>query len=179
MKMISMSWFGAPVVVLALLAHPGPARSESGAGPATPAASDPPRAEAPGSDAGDPAATPAPVEPRAALNPRPRKPRRGGIDARVRLLTAELQLDAKQQELVRRILEEQRAATLKAWSDESVPSAVRVKSTQVVAEQTADRIRAILNDQQRERYIKPVPLEARATPNAPDLDGYLKGTQRK
>jgi hypothetical protein len=97
-----------------------------------------------------------------------------GLDARMQLLTAELDLNAGQQARVRQILEEQRTLTLQAWSDESVPSAVRVKATQVVAEQTAERIRAVLNDVQRERYIKPIPLEARDTPNSTDLDSYMR-----
>jgi len=108
-----------------------------------------------------------------------RHPARSGIDARMQLLTAELDLDASQQAQVRRILEEQRALTLQAWSDESVPSAVRVKTTQVVAEQTAARIRAVLNDKQRARYIKPRPPETPSATTSADVEHYIEATERK
>ncbi len=175
--MISMSWVGALALELAFLTHPVPARSEATSEPAAAEASDEAHVPAPATENGDPAATVAPVEPAAAWNPRANRARRGGIESRVRLLTAELQLDPGQQEQVRRILMDQRAAMLRAWSDDSVPSAVRVKATQIVAEQTAERIRAVLNDEQREKYIKPVPLHT--TPNPADLERYLNATQRK
>lgn len=98
----------------------------------------------------------------AGWNPRSHHPRRGALESQVRLLTAELQLDANQQQQVRRILDEQRQQTLKAWSAESAPSNTRMKTTQAIAEQTADRIRAVLTEAQRKKY--PQPRLAAATP---------------
>ena len=89
------------------------------------------------------------------------RPRPSGIDNRVQLLTAELKLDAAQQTKVRGILEDQRRQTLHAWNDSSVPSAVRVQATQQIGEQAAERIRTILNDEQRANYLK-------ARPSLPD-----------
>jgi len=136
-----------------------------------------PAASPPGTSDAAPAATP--TQNAAVRNPRTARPRPGSIDYRVRLLTAELKLDAKQQQQVRRILEDQRAMTLKSWGDESVPSAVRVKNTQAISEKTADRIRAILDEKQRERYIKPIPPAAKAATSSANVETYMNATQRK
>lgn len=77
------------------------------------------------------------------------------MDRRIALLAKELDLDARQQAEVRRILMQQRAEVNKAWSNESVPAAQRIAASRAIGDKTADRIRAILNDQQRENYIKP------------------------
>lgn len=121
----------------------------------------------------------APAEQAGARNSHVRPALRGGIEYRMQLLTAELDLDASQQTKVRRILEDQRALTVKAWSDDSVPSAVRVKATQVIGEQTADRIRAILNVRQRVRYGKRLPPEVRRGTTSASVEGYIDATQRK
>jgi Spy/CpxP family protein refolding chaperone len=76
------------------------------------------------------------------------------IDSRVQLMAKELDLDANQQATLKSILLTQRAEVAKVWNDPSVPATVRVATTQAVSEKTAERIRAILNDEQREKYIK-------------------------
>jgi hypothetical protein len=75
-------------------------------------------------------------------------------DNRVQLMTKELDLDASQQAKLKRILLTQRAEVAEVWNDPSVPATVRVATTQAVSEKTAERIRAILNDEQREKYLK-------------------------
>jgi Spy/CpxP family protein refolding chaperone len=77
------------------------------------------------------------------------------LDARVKLLTTELKLTPQQQQSVRKILEDQRQQVARAWSDTSVPSAVRVKATQAIGDRTADQIRALLTEEQRAKYVKP------------------------
>lgn len=76
------------------------------------------------------------------------------LDNRLQLMAKELDLDASQQATLKRILLTQRAEVDKVWNDPSVPASVRVATTQAVSEQTAERIRAILNDEQREKYLK-------------------------
>ena len=76
------------------------------------------------------------------------------LDDRVQLMAKELDLDANQQAKLKRILLTQRAEVAKVWNDPSVPATVRVATTQAVSETTAERIRAILNDEQREKYLK-------------------------
>jgi len=98
---------------------------------------------------------------------------RSGIDGRVQLLTKELDLDARQQVEVRKILVQQRAEVLQAWSDESLPAQMRVAGTRAIGNRTAERIRAILNDAQREKYIKPKPsLPDQAQP-AGNLESWI------
>jgi hypothetical protein len=76
------------------------------------------------------------------------------LDDRVQLMAKELDLDASQQATLKRILLTQRAEVAKVWNDPSVPATVRVATTQAVSEKTAERIRAILHDEQREKYLK-------------------------
>jgi hypothetical protein len=108
---------------------------------------------------------------------RARKP--VGMEGRVELLAKELDLDAAQQVALRRILEDQRNQTAKAWSDASVPAGVRVKTTQMISERTADQIRALLNDEQRKKYIQPLPSEAKLGASNVDVELWMnKGTQK-
>lgn len=76
------------------------------------------------------------------------------LDLRVQLMARELALDATQQARLRDILRAQRDNIARAWSDPSVPAALRIAATQTTGEKTADRIRAILTDEQREKYMK-------------------------
>jgi hypothetical protein len=76
------------------------------------------------------------------------------LDSHVQLMAKELDLDTSQQATLKSILLTQRAEVAKVWNDPSVPATVRVATTQAVSEKTAERIRAILNDEQREKYLK-------------------------
>jgi hypothetical protein len=84
-----------------------------------------------------------------------RRNRRSGLDRRVALLTKALDLDARQQTALRKVLMDQRAQAQRIWSDESLPSANRIALTKAVSSQTADRIRALLNPEQRKKYDPP------------------------
>lgn len=85
------------------------------------------------------------------------------LDERMKLLAAELDLDAAQQEKIKWILEDQRIQIKNLWDDTSVPASIRVVSTQAMSAKTAERIRALLNDRQKEKYSKP-----RKPPSAAD-----------
>jgi hypothetical protein len=76
------------------------------------------------------------------------------LDKRVTLLTKELKLDARQQVQVRKILQEQQAQISRLWSDSSTAPALRVNATQTIGDHTADQIRAILNEEQRQKYVQ-------------------------
>lgn len=81
--------------------------------------------------------------------------RAGTLDGRVQLLAKELDLSPAQQGQVKRVLLAQRQQVATLWNDTSLPAAVRVSRTQAIGDRTADQIRALLNDTQREKYIKP------------------------
>jgi hypothetical protein len=95
------------------------------------------------------------------------------LDERVRLLAKELILSPRQQDEVRDILRQQQADVTRAWRDESLPAATRVAATRAAQERTAERIRAILNDAQRERFSKPRPADARVGGSPGDLANWM------
>lgn len=74
------------------------------------------------------------------------------LDDRIRLLSKELDLSSEQQTDVRGILERQRAAVRKIWSDSTLLPGERGPAMRAVSEHTADQIRAILTEAQRQKY---------------------------
>jgi hypothetical protein len=77
------------------------------------------------------------------------------VDRRVGLLGKELDLDLRQRERVKALLERQRDQIDRVWNDESMPAAVKVGSTQAISEQTIEQIRSVLTEAQRKKYIQP------------------------
>ena len=106
-----------------------------------------------------------------------RQPPVSTLDQRMQLLTKELDLDARQQESVRTILLLQRAQVIKAWSDSSVPAAIRVSALQGISEGTAERIRSVLTDAQREKYLKWRPHETPVGAPGGDVEKWMKLAQ--
>lgn len=105
-------------------------------------------------DAAPAAAADSAVAPASASNRRPAL-RVGTLDGRVQLLAKELGLSPAQQGQVKKVLLAQRQQVAALWSDSAVPAALRVSRTQAIGDRTADQIRALLTDVQREKYIKP------------------------
>lgn len=109
---------------------------------------------------GEPAAVPAPTR------HVQRHRGTGGLEERVAMLSKALHLDDTQQAELRRVLADQREEIGRAWSDTSVPAADRVSATQAISDRTADRIRALLNEEQRKQYNPPrQPHTASARPS--------------
>ena len=97
-----------------------------------------------------------------------------GMDDRVQRLSKALDLDARQQGELRKVLEAQREQVRRAWSDTSVPAAYRVGATQAISDKTADRIRALLNDGQRQKYNPPKPPhESLANSAKPSVEDWM------
>ncbi len=95
----------------------------------------------------------------------------GALDRRVRLLAKALDLSARQQRELRGILEAQRDAVQKVWSDSSLLPAERAPATHEIGERTADRIRAMLTEEQRKLYNPPRPSTPHETP--PDVSKWM------
>lgn len=110
--------------------------------------------------------------------PRPRK-RASPLDRRVMLLAKELGLDANQRAQVKRVLERQREQVARVWNDGSIPPARRVSATQAIGDRTADRIRALLNDEQRKKYIQPRQRTAAVGTAGGDVESWMKAGQPK
>ena len=98
---------------------------------------------------------------------------RSGIDGRLQLLAKELDLDSRQQDEVRRILLQQRSDVNQVWNDPSLPSATRIAATRAIGDKTAERIRAVLDDAQREKYSKPRPPGVAAGGTSADLATWI------
>jgi hypothetical protein len=101
------------------------------------------------------------------------------LDDRVQLMTKELGLDATQQAELKGILLNQRTEVLGVWNNSSSPAALRIGATQAISEQTADRIRAMLTDAQREKYIKSRPHDTPVGAPGSDLQKWMTATQSR
>ncbi len=101
------------------------------------------------------------------------------LDSRVKLMAKELDLSAAQQAQVKKVLLEQREQVAALWNDASVPAAIRVSRTQAVGDHTADRIRALLTEKQRKKYIQPRQHDAKVGAAAVDVESWMnKGNQK-
>ena len=108
-----------------------------------------------------------------------RRKRASPLDRRVMLLARELGLDATQRTQVKKVLEGQRADVARVWNDPSIPAARRVSATQAIGDRTADRIRALLNDEQRKKYIKPRQRAAAVGTAGGDVESWMNAGKRK
>jgi hypothetical protein len=96
------------------------------------------------------------------------------LDDRVATYTKELNLDVKQQSQLRTLLLQQRELVLKVWNDTSIPAAQRVHATKAIGDATADRIRAMLTEEQRKKYNPPrPPHDSTAQPGAPSAADWI------
>jgi hypothetical protein len=105
---------------------------------------------------------------------RQRPARADALEQRVQLLTHELDLNAQQQQSVRKILLGQREAVKQIWQDPTIAPAERAPAVRLVGERTADQIRAVLNDEQKKKYNRPVPDGELSTRANTDVEGWLR-----
>jgi hypothetical protein len=101
------------------------------------------------------------------------------LDLRVKRLAKALKLDASQQAQLRVVLMKQEEQVRLAWSDTSVPSSYRVLATRIISDQTADRIRALLNDEQKKRYNPPRLAPPPHAAGSPGVENWLNGLSAK
>jgi Spy/CpxP family protein refolding chaperone len=105
---------------------------------------------------------------------------RSALEQRITLLAAELSLDAQQQAQVRGILEDQREQVMRVWNDSSLPAADRVSATRVIGDRTADRIRAILTEEQKAKYHQArKPRGAEENSPSPSVEEWMKAAAMK
>jgi hypothetical protein len=102
--------------------------------------------------------------------------RRPNIDDRVKVLAKNLDLNESQQSAVKEILEQRQQETLRLRLDPAITPSARIARFRVLQDKTVERIRAILNDEQRKKYV---PLAVRGIQPAPDqrsVEDWLKVT---
>jgi DNA-binding IclR family transcriptional regulator len=97
------------------------------------------------------------------------------LERRVEALSKALDLTAGQRSQLLNILEAQRVSVAKIWSDSTLLPAERAPATRAIEEHTADQIRAILSDQQKQRYNPKRPQSVQAP--APDVSKWIELTR--
>jgi hypothetical protein len=97
------------------------------------------------------------------------------LERRVEALSKALDLDAHQRAQLLGILQAQRAAVSEVWRDPALLPAERGPATRAIEQHTAEQIRAILSDKQKERYNPPKPQSTFAP--SPDVDKWLELTR--
>jgi len=105
--------------------------------------------------------------------------RRPSIDDRVRVFAKNLDLTEAQQTAVKKILEQRQQEALRIRNDSSVSGSVRIERFRAIQDNTVERIRAVLNEEQKKKYD---PLAVRRRQPAPDqrsVEDWLKVTTPK
>jgi hypothetical protein len=95
-----------------------------------------------------------------------------GIDESVRRMTRSLDLDSGQQAKLREILQDEQRQVMKLRSGDQAPGADRAGTTFAILEQAKGRIRAMLTEEQKKKYITDVPREQTAPAQA-DLQHWI------
>jgi hypothetical protein len=99
------------------------------------------------------------------------------LDERVAALGKALDLDAGQKAELRRILLVRRDQLRQVWNDPDRSSADRIGASQSINERTEDRIRSILNEEQRRQYIASKPAGAPGERPEHGLDYWMDQMQ--
>jgi hypothetical protein len=98
------------------------------------------------------------------------------IDDRVRVLARSLDLNEAQRVAVKKILEQRQQETLRIRQDTSISGGARIERFRALQDNTVERIRAVLNEEQKKKYD---PLAVRRTQPAPQqrsVEDWLKVT---
>jgi hypothetical protein len=100
------------------------------------------------------------------------------LDSRVAIYARSLGLDANQQMQLRSLLMWQRDQVQRIWNDATLTAAMRIHATGAISDATADRIRAMLTEEQRKRYNPPrPPRDSVAHAEAPDVESWMKANK--
>jgi hypothetical protein len=107
--------------------------------------------------------------------PRARRYRRASIDDRVKRLAKSLDLSEAQQSEVKKILEQRQQQMLRIRLNPSISGSTRIDQFRALQDKTVERIRAVLNDEQKKKYD---PLASRKLQAKPErsVEDWLKAT---
>jgi periplasmic protein CpxP/Spy len=101
--------------------------------------------------------------------------RRRSLDERVKSFAKALNLDEAQQAGVKTILERQQVEARRIQFDQALSGTDRIGRLRALQEETVLRIRAILNDEQRQKY-DPLNHGTQISPSDPSVEDWLKTT---
>jgi phage shock protein A len=90
-----------------------------------------------------------------------------------------LQLTDPQRAELARILASQHEEIRKLWREKKVPPEYRVSAMRAINDKTEERIRELLNDEQKTKYIASHPRESSQPSQESTLDYWLHATQPK
>jgi hypothetical protein len=96
------------------------------------------------------------------------------LERRVAVYTRTLGLNANQQAQLRDLLLRQRDEMQRVWNDTTLTAAMRVHASQTISGATANRIRAMLTEQQRKRYNPPpTPHDNLVRADSPSVEYWM------
>jgi hypothetical protein len=88
-------------------------------------------------------------------------------------LARHLNLDANQLAQVRRVLAIQRAQIRKVWSDPSIDADDRVGAVKAIQAKTIAQIRALLTEEQKQKYFQPLPAGSLPAERGPGVEDWM------
>jgi hypothetical protein len=102
--------------------------------------------------------------------------RRPSLDDRVKTFAAALNLDEAQQVAVKRILLQRQQEMLRLRQDTSITGSTRIERLRALQDQTVQRIRLVLNDEQKKKYDPLAVRKAGPAPEQKSVEDWLKVT---
>jgi hypothetical protein len=96
------------------------------------------------------------------------------IDDRVKVLAKNLDLNEAQQSAVKKILEQRQQETLRLRLDPSITGSARIDRFRALQEGTVQRIRAVLNEEQRKKYDPLAPRRIPSSSEERSVEDWLK-----
>ena len=108
----------------------------------------------------------------------PRQHRGPTLDDRVKKFSKMLDLSETQQSKLKKVLESQRAQILKLRNDPSVPGENRIGAIRAINDTTEDRIRDLLNEEQKKKYNSPRPRQTPGPSQESDLNDWVNAINR-
>ena len=102
--------------------------------------------------------------------------RRPSLDDRVKAFAAALNLDEAQQVAVKKILLQRQQETLRLRQDTSLSGSARIERLRALQDQTVQRIRLVLNDEQKKKYDPLAVRKAGPAPGQKSVEDWLKVT---
>ena len=109
----------------------------------------------------------------------PRGHGRPSAEDRLQGLVKALKLDAAQEAEVRRALQAQREAIRRLTSAPPDPEVPRVAAIHAITDRTSERIRAVLNDEQKKLYSQPLPHDFAPGEGKPGVEEWLNALRPK
>jgi Spy/CpxP family protein refolding chaperone len=100
------------------------------------------------------------------------------IDDRVRLMTKSLELNEHQQAAVKNILLQRQQQTIQLRQDPSLPGSERIERLRSLQVITVERIRAVLNDEQKKKYDPLAAQRIKSTPKR-SVEDWLQAATPK